>query len=406
MPPKMRLGVCVMKKKLDSMAPLLEQLENDYSILPFDEAVIFHSPVESWPVCDALISFHSKGFPLEKAQAYARLRRPVCFNDLERAEILLDRRSVYRTLTEYGLPTPTYAIHDHADAACAADLTIHEDYIEVKGVRINKPFVEKPVNADDHRIHIYYPESVGGGSKRLFRKVGDQSSAFFPGESQIRTDGAYIYEEFLPTEGTDVKVYTIGTQYAYAEARKSPALDGKVARDANGKELRYPVLLSAKEKEIARSIVLAFGQSVCGFDLLRSHDGSVVCDVNGWSFVKTSSAYYLDAAEVLRSIALQATAASDDVAPPPAGAPSSTDSTTGSDGSGQRRARRQDTTGATMRAMIGVFRHGDRTPKQKLKMAVRNERLLAFFHAQGMRPKKELKLKRPPQLQQAPQSRL
>lgn len=46
----------------------------------------------------------------------------------------------------------------------------------------------------------------------------------------------------------------------------------------------------AQEKEIARMVTLAFGQKVCGFDLLRSDRArSFVCDVNGWSFVKSST---------------------------------------------------------------------------------------------------------------------
>jgi inositol hexakisphosphate/diphosphoinositol-pentakisphosphate kinase len=77
-------------------------------------------------------------------------------------------------------------------------------------------------------------------------------------------------------------------------------VDGKVLRNARGKELRYPLILSSHEKEISRKVVLAFGQTLCGFDLLRSGGESYVCDVNGWSFVKDSHKFWTDSANLLR----------------------------------------------------------------------------------------------------------
>lgn len=42
--------------------------------------------------------------------------------------------------------------------------------------------------------------------------------------------------------GVDVKVYAVGTEYAHAEARKAPTLDGKVQRDSGGNEVSHHLL--------------------------------------------------------------------------------------------------------------------------------------------------------------------
>ena len=50
----------------------------------------------------------------------------------------------------------------------------------------------------------------------------------------------------------------MGPEYAHAEARKSPSLDGKVERDSEGKEIRYPVILNQYEKEMANKVCKIF----------------------------------------------------------------------------------------------------------------------------------------------------
>ncbi|XP_047436449.1 inositol hexakisphosphate and diphosphoinositol-pentakisphosphate kinase 2 isoform X13 [Mugil cephalus] len=394
-PPERQIvvGICCMMKKSKSkpMTQILERLcRFEYiTVVIFPEDVILNEPVDKWPLCDCLISFHSKGFPLDKAVSYAKLRNPLLINDLNMQYYIQDRREVYRILQEEGIDLPRFAVLNRdPDKPEECNLVEGEDHVEVNGEIFQKPFVEKPVCAEDHNVYIYYPTSAGGGSQRLFRKIGSRSSVYSP-ESSVRKTGSYIYEEFMPTDGTDVKVYTVGPDYAHAEARKSPALDGKVERDSEGKEVRYPVMLSAMEKLVARKVCLAFKQTVCGFDLLRANGHSYVCDVNGFSFVKNSMKYYDDCAKILGNIVMRELAPQFQI---PWSIPTEAED-----------IPIVPTTSGTMmelRCVIAVIRHGDRTPKQKMKMEVRNPMFFDLFEKYGGYKTGKLKLKKPKQLQE------
>ncbi|XP_013367910.1 PREDICTED: inositol hexakisphosphate and diphosphoinositol-pentakisphosphate kinase 1 isoform X8 [Chinchilla lanigera] len=391
--PQIIVGICAMTKKSKSkpMTQILERLcRFDYlTVIILGEDVILNEPVENWPSCHCLISFHSKGFPLDKAVAYSKLRNPFLINDLAMQYYIQDRREVYRILQEEGIDLPRYAVLNRDPARPEeCNLIEGEDQVEVNGAVFPKPFVEKPVSAEDHNVYIYYPSSAGGGSQRLFRKIGSRSSVYSP-ESSVRKTGSYIYEEFMPTDGTDVKVYTVGPDYAHAEARKSPALDGKVERDSEGKEVRYPVMLTAMEKLVARKVCVAFKQTVCGFDLLRANGHSFVCDVNGFSFVKNSMKYYDDCAKILGNTIMRELAPQFQI---PWSIPTEAED-----------IPIVPTTSGTMmelRCVIAIIRHGDRTPKQKMKMEVTHPRFFTLFEKYGGYKTGKLKLKRPEQLQE------
>lgn len=110
------VGVCAMAKKSESkpMKEILTRLQEfEYiRIVVFAEDYILNEPVERWPIVDCLISFHSKGFPLEKAVNYSQLRKPFVINNLHMQFDIQDRRKVYSILDGEGIEIPRYAVLD------------------------------------------------------------------------------------------------------------------------------------------------------------------------------------------------------------------------------------------------------------------------------------------------------
>ncbi|KAL7677580.1 hypothetical protein ACOME3_003815 [Neoechinorhynchus agilis] len=386
---KVVVGICAMEKKVISkpMEEILIRLTNfqNLELLVFPEPLILWLPVEMWPKCTCFISFYSSGFPLEKARDYIRMNKPLVINDVDIQFNMLSRKTIFEMLEKSNIPHPRYIVSHREKPVVMTD-----DNIEIDGKILSKPFVEKPISSEDHNIYVYFQSSIGGGCQRLFRKIGCRSSCFSE-ISTMRTDGSYIYEEFMPTDGIDVKVYTVGPDYAHAEARKSPALDGRVERDPYGKEVRHPIILRSYEKNIARLISLTFKQTVCGFDLLRTRGKSYVCDVNGFSFVKNSTKYYDDCAVILGNMMLRPFVPRPQIL-----------LSIGSQLDDHAMVATTLGTVMELRCVISVVRHSDRTPKQKMKMEISHPLLVDMYTKLGGTDKigSEVKIKEPSVLQE------
>lgn len=340
------IGVCALDVKARSKPSrnILNRLlaNREFDVKIFGDKVILDEDIENWPVCDYLISFYSDGFPLEKAIAYVKARKPFCVNDVPMQQVLWDRRLCLHLLDKIDVPTPkrlevnrdggsrllTPELAKHIEDVTGisleptptdpdkmklprkVELLDDGDILSVDGALLKKPFVEKPVSGEDHNIIVYFPNDdpdYPGGARKLFRKIGNKSSEYVPDLKVPRcitqTGQSFLYEKFMKVENAeDVKAYTVGPNYCHAETRKSPVVDGVVRRNTHGKEVRYVAHLTDLEKSVASRIAKTFGQRVCGFDLLRADGKSYVIDVNGWSFVKDNDDYYDRCANIMKEI--------------------------------------------------------------------------------------------------------
>ena len=138
-------------------------------------------------------------------------------------------------------------------------------------------------------------------------------------------------------------------------------------------KVRHKCRLTKYEKKIAQKVVDAFDQKVCGFDIVRSKDGRpFVIDVNGWSFVKNNRKYFDDCAQRIRAMCFEF----DKTVLSPNRykiSPSLSLKIKTSNSFIDRQKMH------ILRGLFGIFRHGDRTPKQKYKCSTHNKNVIKLI---------------------------
>ncbi|ENH63356.1 Inositol hexakisphosphate and diphosphoinositol-pentakisphosphate kinase [Fusarium oxysporum f. sp. cubense race 1] len=389
------IGVCALDVKARSKPSrnILNRLiaNREFDVVVFGDKVILDEEVENWPICDYLISFYSDGFPLDKAIAYVKARKPFCVNDVPMQQILWDRRLCLHLLDKIEVRTPkrVEVTRDGGPQYLTPEMVKHikdvsgvsldpidpsqtpppqkveliEDgnTISVDGQTLRKPFVEKPTSGEDHNIIIYL---IGNKSSDYIKDLNVPRAITEPGSS-------YIYESFMQVDNAeDVKAYTVGPNYCHAETRKSPVVDGVVRRNTHGKELRYVTALGAEEKEMASRISTAFGQRVCGFDMLRASGKSYVIDVNGWSFVKDNDDYYDHCSNILKDLFIKEKMRKGGVTPPmPSPAPSDTDPFTRASNAFKDREQTQSGTNGVRTSINSIAGTTDSQPDDSSRRA-------------------------------------
>ncbi|MCF7798276.1 RimK family alpha-L-glutamate ligase [Candidatus Woesearchaeota archaeon] len=150
-----------------------------------------------------------------------------------------------------GIPMPTTYL--------ASTITAARSILE----RLNYPIIMK------------FPQGTGGKGV-LFAESFASASSILDALSSLRQP--FIIQEFLETGGRDVRAFVIGGQVTAAYQRKAKKNEARSNIHSGG--TGDVIELDDETKRIAVKAAEALGADVCGVDILMTHKGPMVLEVN------------------------------------------------------------------------------------------------------------------------------
>ena len=250
-------------------------------------------------------------------------------NDLNMQRVLRNRFDIFTLLDQMNVPRPHYLVAKRGEGCIEPIIFEDKDFIEIGGRRISKPFIESllmpmittcvfttqaaaaaavvacfenatakvansfltvhKIGVRVHRLSYSVRFSVQRETRCIVHLRKLCAAGARPRHQSLRCRCGALF----PLSRCHTLTHApTGSDYVHAEARKAPSVDGAIERLPSGFEARTAVELTAAERETVLRVARVFRQAVCGMDLLRLADRTLVIDVNGWSFVKNDTAFY------------------------------------------------------------------------------------------------------------------
>jgi ribosomal protein S6--L-glutamate ligase len=127
----------------------------------------------------------------------------------------------------------------------------------------------------NYPIIMKFPHGTQGKGV-LFAESFPSASSILDALSYLRQP--FIIQEYVETGGTDIRAFVIGNEVVAAYQRKSNGKEARANLHAGG--TGHQIELTDECRRMAINAARALGAQMCGVDILMSHKGPVVIEVN------------------------------------------------------------------------------------------------------------------------------
>jgi ribosomal protein S6--L-glutamate ligase len=192
-------------------------------------------------------------------------------------------------------------VNDHRAIRLARDKAVAAVRARAAGIPFPKTWFASRTALLDQIPADAYPLVIkpnnGSSLKDVYRVAGPEELGRLAMDDSVRM----LAQPYLPNPGYDLKLYNSGDE-VFATIKRSP-----LHPDADVVEEQIPV--TPELRNLARAVGRVFGLDIYGIDVVKTHDGYMVLDINDFpSFGKVPQAAWRLARTVLRVTRRQAAA--------------------------------------------------------------------------------------------------